>query len=94
MTKLDKNNYTKAGDLIADGSDALAALKGYAKSELKNSSVVFSAGMNPRLYNYLEKFREFDAKGPGQFEKKIIIKVSDYRSALIQGNTWRRKEYG
>jgi hypothetical protein len=91
MTKLDNNNYTKAGDLIADGSDALAALKGYAKSELKNSSVVFSAGMNPRLYNYLEKFREFDAKGPGQFEKKIIIKVSDYRSALIQGKYLAKK---
>lgn len=91
MTKLDNNNYTKAGDLIADGSDALAALKGYAKSELKNSSVVFSAGMNPRLYNYLEKFREFDAKGPGLFEKKIIIKVSDYRSALIQGKYLAKK---
>jgi hypothetical protein len=91
MTKLDKNNYTKAGNLITDGSDALAALKGYAKSELKNSSVVFSAGMNPRLYNYLEKFREFDAKGPGQFEKKIIIKVSDYRSALIQGKYLAKK---
>ncbi len=91
MTKLDKNNYTKAGDLIADGSDALAALKGYAKSNLSNSSVIFSAGMNPRLYNYLEKFREFDAKGPGLFEKKIIIKVSDYRSALIQGKYLAKK---
>jgi len=91
MTKLDKNNYTKEGVLINDGSDALAALRGYAKSELKNSSIVFSAGMNPRLYNYLEKFREFDAKGPGQFEKKITIKVSDYRSALIQGKYLAKK---
>ncbi|MEP7081327.1 MAG: hypothetical protein ABI784_11395, partial [Ginsengibacter sp.] len=91
MTKLDKNNYTKEGVLIEDGSDALAALRGYAKSELKNSSVVFSAGMNPRLYNYLEKFREFDAKGVGQFEKKIVIKVSDYRSALIQGKYLAKK---
>ena len=91
MTKLDKNNYTKDGVLIEDGSDALAALRGYAKSELKNSSVVFSAGMNPRLYNYLEKIREFDAKGEGQFEKKITIKVSDYRSALIQGKYLAKK---
>ncbi|MEO5908965.1 MAG: hypothetical protein ABIR50_06870 [Ginsengibacter sp.] len=91
MTKLDKNNYTKEGILIEDGSDALAALRGYAKSNLSNSSVVFSAGMNPRLYNYLEKFREFDAKGPGQFEKKITIKVSDYRSALIQGKYLAKK---
>ena len=91
MTKLDKNNYTKEGVLIEDGSDALAALRGYAKSELRNSSVVFSAGMNPRLYNYLEKFREFDAKGFGAFEKKIVIKVSDYRSALIQGKYLAKK---
>ncbi len=91
MTKLDKNNHTKEGVLIEEGSDALAALRGYAKSELKNSSVVFSAGMNPRLYNYLEKFREFDAKGQGLFEKKIVIKVSDYRSALIQGKYLAKK---
>ncbi|MEO7314235.1 MAG: hypothetical protein ABIW47_03540, partial [Ginsengibacter sp.] len=49
MTKLDKNNYTKEGALIENGSDALAALKGYAKSDLTNSSIIFSAGMNPRL---------------------------------------------
>ncbi len=91
MTKLDKNNHTKEGVLIEDGSDALAALRGYAKSELTNSSVVFSAGMNPRLYNYLEKIREFDANGQGQFEKKIVIKVSDYRSALIQGKYLAKK---
>lgn len=91
MTKLDKNNFTKKGDLIEDGSDALAALRGYAKSDLQNSSVVFSAGMNPRLYNYLEKLTEFDAKEPHHFEKKIIIKVSDYRSALIQGKYLAKK---
>jgi hypothetical protein len=91
MTKLDKNNYTKDGVLIEDGSDALAALRGYAKSNLRNSSVVFSAGMNPRLFNYLEKLREFDAKGPGLFDKRIVIKVSDYRSALIQGKYLAKK---
>lgn len=91
MTKLDKNNYNKEGALIENGSDALAALKGYAKSDLTNSSIIFSAGLNPRLYNYLENFREFDAKGHGQFEKKIVIKVSDYRSALIQGKYLAKK---
>lgn len=91
MTKLDKNNHTKDGVLIEDGSDALSALRGYAKSGLSNSSVVFSAGMNPRLYNYLEKLREFDAIGQGLFEKKIAIKVSDYRSALIQGKYLAKK---
>ncbi|ELR72002.1 hypothetical protein C900_01997 [Fulvivirga imtechensis AK7] len=91
MTKLDKNNYSKSGELIEDGSDALTALKGYAESELKDSAVIFSAGMNPRLFNYLEKFEAFDPKGWGQFDKKIIIKVSDFRSALIQGKYLAKK---
>jgi hypothetical protein len=91
MTKLDKNNYTKEGVLIEEGSDALSALRGYAKSSLRNSSVIFSAGMNPRLYNYLEKLSEFDAKKQDHFAKKIVIKVSDYRSALIQGKYLAKK---
>lgn len=91
MTKLDKNNFDKAGELIADGSDAVSALKGYVDSDLSNSSVVFSAGMNPRLYNFLEKCDQFDADDNGCFRKKIIIKVSDYRSALIQGKYLAKK---
>lgn len=91
MTKLDKNNFTKEGVLIDEGSDALSALRGYAKSDLQNSSIIFSAGMNPRLYNYLEKLSGFDAKGHDDFSKKIIIKVSDYRSALIQGKYLAKK---
>ena len=51
MTKIDRNNYNKSGELIDDGSDAVAALRGYAKSNLSNSSIIFSAGMNPRLDN-------------------------------------------
>lgn len=91
MTKTDKNNFDKEGNLIEDGSDALSALRGYAKSDLQNSAVIFSAGMNPRLFNYLEKFHEFDAKSWGTFDKKIVIKVSDYRSALIQGKYLAKK---
>jgi len=91
MTKLDKNNFTREGTLIENGSDAISALRGYAKSRLNNSSLVLSAGMNPRLFNYIDQFREFEAKGPGQFEKKIVIKVSDYRSALIQGKYLAKK---
>lgn len=91
MTKLDKNNFDKNGSLIEDGSDALAALKGYADSGLTNSSIIFSAGMNPRLFNYLENFSGFDAKGWGIFDKKVVIKVSDYRSALIQGKYLAKK---
>jgi hypothetical protein len=91
MTKVDKNNYDKEGNLIADSSDAIAALRGYANSDLTNSSIIFSAGLNPRLYNYLETLPAFQPNGWGQFEKKIIIKVSDYRSALIQGKYLAKK---
>ena len=49
-----------------------------------SSSVVFSAGMNPRLYSYLEEFEHFFPNENGELKKKIIIKVSDFRSAMIQ----------
>lgn len=91
MTKVDKNNKDPKGEIIPDGSDALGALKAYAESDLENSAVIFSAGMNPRLFNYLENFREFDASGWGEFRKKVVIKVSDYRSALIQGKYLAKK---
>jgi hypothetical protein len=91
MTKVDKTNLDETGNPIENGSDALEALKGYAQSNLDNSAVIFSAGMNPRLYNYLENFREFDATGWGDFKKKVVIKVSDYRSALIQGKYLAKK---
>ncbi|HEX5171408.1 MAG TPA: hypothetical protein VFW11_19660, partial [Cyclobacteriaceae bacterium] len=91
MTKVDKDNHNRTGEMLPNSSDALAALRGYANSELSNSSVIFSAGMNPRLFNYLEQLTGFDAKGPGSFEKKIVIKVSDYRSALIQGKFLAKK---
>lgn len=91
MTKLDRNNYDKHGNLLAESSDALAALRGYVNSDLTDSSVIFSAGLNPRLFNYLEKVTAFDAKGLGVFDKKVVIKVSDYRSALIQGKYLAKK---
>lgn len=91
MTKVDQNAYGKEGELLEDGSDAVAALRGYAKSNLSNSSIIFSAGMNPRLYNYLANCNEFDVNEDGDFTKKVIIKVSDYRSALIQGKYLAKK---
>lgn len=91
MTKVDKDQLDKNGEAIPDGSDALTALRAYAESELDDSSIVFSAGMNPRLFNYMTTFPQFDADQFGEFRKKVIIKVSDYRSALIQGKYLAKK---
>lgn len=91
MTKLDRNNCDAAGNVIEDGSDAVSALRGFAQCSLQDASVVFSAGMNPRLFNYLESCEAFAADESGRFRKKIIIKVSDYRSALIQGKYLAKK---
>ena len=91
MTKLDKTNYTKEGEqLSAEYSDAIAALRGFANSTL-SSSVVFSAGMNPRLYGYCETVSEFYPDESGLQRKKIILKVSDFRSAMIQGKFLAKK---
>ncbi len=84
MSKVDKINYTLKGDMLGDNfSDALAALRGFAESDLE-SSIVLSAGMNPRLYSYMENFSCFFPDETGRLRKKIILKVSDYRSAFIQ----------
>ena len=90
MTKVDKDNYRKGVKLPVEYNDAHAALRGFANSDLR-SSVVLSAGMNPRLYNYMENFEDFYPNENGDMKKKIILKVSDYRSALIQGKYLAKK---
>jgi hypothetical protein len=90
MTKLDKVNYHGDEKLSGEFNDAHAALRGYAQSTLR-SSIVFSAGMNPRLYSYLENFEDFYPDQNGEIKKKIIMKVSDYRSAIIQGKFLAKK---
>ncbi len=90
MTKLDKPNFNNDEKLPSEFNDAHAALRGFANSNLE-SSLVLSAGMNPRLYSYLEKFEDFYPDKNGKIKKKIIIKVSDYRSALIQGKFLAKK---
>ena len=90
MTKLDKDNYRDDEKLPHEFNDAHAALRGYANSTLR-SCIVFSAGMNPRLYGYIEKFDDFYPDVNGDIKKKIILKVSDYRSAIIQGKFLAKK---
>lgn len=90
MTKLDKDNFVKNEQLPIEFNDAHAALRGFAKSNLE-SSVVLSAGMNPRLYSYFENFKDFFPNENNKLKKKIILKVSDFRSAMIQGNFLAKK---
>ena len=90
MTKLDGPTYNGNEQLPIEQNNAHAALRGYANSKLE-SSIVLSAGMNPRLFGYMEKFEDFYPDENGNIKKKIIIKVSDYRSALIQGKFFAKK---
>ena len=84
MTKVDRDAYLNGKKLPPEFADAMAALRGYANSTLC-SSVVFSAGINQRLYSYTATFGDFLPGEGGELKKKIVLKVSDYRSALIQG---------
>lgn len=90
MTKLDKDNFIKEEQLPVAFNDAHAALRGFANSTLE-SSVVLSAGMNPRLYSYFENFPVFYPDTTNKLQKKITLKVSDFRSAMIQGNFLAKK---
>ncbi len=90
MTKVDKDNYNKGVKLPAEYNDAHAALRGFAKSNLK-SSIILSAGLNPHLYSYMEQFEDFYPDENGSLKKKIVLKVSDYKSALIQGKFLAKK---
>jgi hypothetical protein len=90
MTKVDKENYLNNEKLPVEFNDAHAALRGFANSNL-SSSLILSAGMNPRLYSYIENFDDFYPDQNGKIKKKIVLKVSDYRSALIQGKFLAKK---
>ena len=91
MTKLDRDTYAKDGQKNDQMfSDALSALRGFANSTL-TSSMVFSAGFNRRLFAYLESFSDFYPDENGFLKKKIVLKVSDYRSSLIQGKFLAKK---
>lgn len=91
MAKVDKLNVDSKGNILGEKyTDALAALRGFAQSILR-SSVVLSAGMNPRLYNYLAELQPFLPNRNGVLEKRIVLKVSDYRSAHIQAKYLAKK---
>lgn len=91
MSKVDKANYSaEEQNLGNDYTDALAAMRGFANSNL-HSSVIISAGLNPRLYTYMENCPDFYPDASGSINKKITLKVSDFRSALIQAKMLAKK---
>lgn len=91
MSKVDKMNFNVDGEYLGDqNTDAMTALRAFAESTL-HASVVLSAGMNPRLYSYLETFKDFFPDEYGKLKKKIILKVSDFRSAFIQAKFLAKK---
>lgn len=91
MSKVDKANYKVNNEYAGDDfTDALAAMRGFANSTLE-SSVIISAGLNPRLYAYIEKCKGFFPDTEGKLQKKIILKVSDFRSAMIQAKMLAKK---
>lgn len=91
MTKLDKDNKSPEGEILPkEFSDACAALRGFATSNL-NGNIVFSAGFNRRLYAYCEAFKDFYPDEEGYVKKGIILKVSDFRSTQIQGTFFAKK---
>lgn len=91
MTKLDNSNLDENGNELPEiYSDAKSALKGFALSDL-SSSIIFSAGMNPKLFSYCEQFDDFFPNERGEIKKKIILKVSDFRSAQVQGKMFAKK---
>ncbi len=84
--RMDKNDQPMSSEF----SDASAALRGFANCNL-SSSLVLSAGFNPRLYSYISEFQDFYRDSAGKIKKSIILKVSDFRSALIQGKFLAKK---
>ncbi len=91
MVKLDRVHYGIDGKPLGDEfTDAKSGLRGYANSGL-NSGIVFSAGINQRLFSYMTRFRDFYRDAAGNIKKQIILKVSDFRSALIQGKFLAKK---
>ena len=91
MTKLDRVPKPPHGQEPApDSSDAVAAFRGFVRSDLA-SSVVLSAGMNPRLFAYMERCPEMYPSADGSIAKTITLKVSDFRSASVQGRMLAKK---
>ncbi|MBC8371702.1 MAG: hypothetical protein H8E25_17000 [Planctomycetes bacterium] len=89
MTKLDRDFDRRGKEYPKNSSDALSALRGFMNSDV-DGAVVLSAGMNRRLFSYVAQFDNAFPDENGYTRKRIILKVSDYRSALVQGKMFAK----
>ena len=69
---------------------AFDAVCGFAASKVKGS-LVLSAGVNLAVFEEIAKCKDFYRTCDKAPSKKIILKVSDFRSALIQGRYLAKK---
>ncbi|SHK79907.1 hypothetical protein [Fibrobacter sp. UWB12] len=69
---------------------AFDAVRGFAVSKVKGS-LVLSAGVNLAVFEEIAKYKDFYRTRDKAPTKKIILKVSDYRSALVQGRYLAKK---
>lgn len=91
MTKADAaREFGNAPKVEGDLTDAKSALKGFAEAK-GEGDVILSAGVNPTLFGFIENFPAFYADENGKSQKRIILKVSDLRSSLIQGKLLAKK---
>jgi len=89
MSKLDKDKFIDGQPGNPEDGVAMSAIRGFAQSDL-NSAIVLSAGINRRLYAYMPHFEDFFPQNGNLPQKAIILKVSDYRSARLQGKMLTR----
>lgn len=69
---------------------AFDAVRGFAASKVAGA-LVLSAGVNLSVFEEIAKCKDFYRTGTKSPKKKIILKVSDYRSALVQGRYLAKK---
>ena len=69
---------------------AFDAVRGFAASKV-SGALVLSAGVNLSVFEEIAKCKDFYRTGTRPPKKKIILKVSDYRSALVQGRYLAKK---
>ena len=91
MSKIDNSNYDRDKNLLpVECNDAIAAFIGFAESKL-SASLILSAGLNAKMFAFIEKYDDFFPNSNGFIKKKLVIKVSDFRSASIQGKMYAKK---